>query len=606
MGTRARISLGLLAGWAALCAAPGQAQDHPRLGLYGGVYNANYPLTTGGESGPLNDAALDAEARYHDLVLQPSNITPYRPDIPAALRQRRPNIQLYAYVLGEYIWQVAHADSLVHYPTRYRRLVRDLGGFLYNQLGGEFSGANVNLAKRNAQGRFVVAEGIADLFYSALVTSGQWDGLFIDQLCNSILWMETPTERIDFIRAGYPTLTAFDGAWKAATDTLGDRLRRLVGNDYVLIGNCAQGTKYASFNGWMREDFPNQNGGTWYENMFRDPGGYFIDEQRFRAPRHNYIFTYAANANTPYSSINLRKTRLGLGTAALGDGFGVVGPNDLNGMLYPYYNWWYDEYAVDLTTGRSSADIAHTGWLGRPLAAAYQMIWPGSGNDAVTNPGFESDVTTGWTFQAFDAVGNVSQDIGTAGVGAASARIHIAAAGAFDHSAVFTTTGRLSLTANTNYSATFWAKASTPRTIGVAAGVPGGSPLAGRAVDIGTTWRQYQVVLTPTAGGLAGLQFMVGKNAGDVWLDDCHLQAGVFGVYRRDFQNGIVLVNPSATVQTVPLERAFRKIQGNVDPLVNNGQSVTQVAVPPSDALFLIGDDRIPPAAVNDLQPATP
>jgi hypothetical protein len=87
-----------------------------------------------------------------------------------------------------------------------------------------------------------------------------------------------------------------------------------------------------------------------------------------------------------------------------------------------------------------------------------------------------------------------------------------------------------------------------------------------------------------------------------VWVDDCHYQAGATSIYRRDFQNGIVLINPSNGALTLPLEHAYRKISGTADPAVNDGTSVTTVTVPPSDALFLIGVDQRPPAAVTDLR----
>jgi len=330
------------------------------------------------------------------------------------------------------------------------------------------------------------------------------------------------------------------------------------------------------------------------------------DEQRFRAPTHNYIFTAATPPTDPYSQANLRKERFGLGSAALGSGLGVYGPSNINQRMYPFYQWWFDEYSVDLTSGQSSASLAYTGWLGQPLGPYYQMIWPGTGPDAVTNPSFETDVTTGWTWIVNDGVGTLSRDATTAAVGSASARVTMTTAGQFDYSALMVTTGRISLVAGQNYSATFWAKASTPRTIGVNAGNPGSGAIAGRAVDIGTTWKQYQVVLVPWASGTVSLELWVGKNAGDIWFDDVHLQAGVFGVYRRDFQNGVVLVNPSGTAQTAPLERQYRKITGTVDPVTNNGQLVTQVTVAPSDAIFLIGDDRIPPAPIGDLAPTPP
>ena len=55
-----------------------------------------------------------------------------------------------------------------------------------------------------------------------------------------------------------------------------------------------------------------------------------------------------------------------------------------------------------------------------------------------------------------------------------------------------------------------------------------------------------------------------------MWLDDIHLQNDVTNLYRRDFQNGIVLVNPAAQVMTAPLEREYRKILGTRDPVIND------------------------------------
>jgi len=53
---------------------------------------------------------------------------------------------------------------------------------------------------------------------------------------------------------------------------------------------------------------------------------------------------------------------------------------------------------------------------------------------------------------------------------------------------------------------------------------------------------------------------------------------------------------------TVPLQASFRKILGTVDPTVNDGTWVTEVTVPPSDAIFMIGRDVSPPAAPRDLR----
>ena len=269
----------------------------------------------------------------------------------------------------------------------------------------------------------------------------------------------------------------------------------------------------------------------------------------------------------------------------------------------PYHEWWYDEYAVDLTTGRASPLLQHTGWLGEALGPATQMIWAGSGPDAVVNPDFETDVSTGWLF-VHGVPSSLTRDASTAAEGSASAHVTVPSAAAVSWGIALQSTGTLSLVAGAQYSATFWAKAAVPRSIWVVAGrgIQAGS-FASRSVQLTTDWRRYQVTLLPQQSGSSDLRFYLAGEAGDVWLDDVHFQSGVTMVHRRDFQNGVVLVNPSSSTQRVPLERAYTKIRGTVAPLVNDGLQVSQVDIPPSDALFLIGEDRIPPSAVQDVHP---
>jgi hypothetical protein len=215
----------------------------------------------------------------------------------------------------------------------------------------------------------------------------------------------------------------------------------------------------------------------------------------------------------------------------------------------------------------------------------------------VTNPDFETDVTSGWNFTV-TPLGTLSRDTGTAAVGSASARVTVSGVSSVAWAVAFNTNGELPIVAYQPYSATFWAKASAPRAITVAAGL-----FSETRIPITTDWHQYQVSFVAQSSGSAELQFFLAEVVGDVWIDDAHFQSGVSNVYRRDFQNGVVLVNPSNQVMTVPLARDYRKILGSRDPATNDGSTVTQVTVNPSDALFLIGDDRIPPAAVMDLQP---
>jgi Hypothetical glycosyl hydrolase family 15 len=61
------------------------------------------------------------------------------------------------------------------------------------------------------------------------------------------------------------------------------------------------------------------------------------------------------------------------------------------------------------------------------------------------------------------------------------------------------------------------------------------------------------------------------------------------GVYRRDFANGIALVNPKGNgTQTVTLETSYKKLSGTQDSSVNNGQTVTSVTLNDRDGIILM------------------
>jgi hypothetical protein len=589
------LALLLLVAGAAEAASP----PFPRLGLYGRVRGNGFPLLQ--DDGTLNDTTLDQHARYDELVIEASPCGDHRPDILAALRARHPGISLLAYVAGHLTWFNPAVDTLTDYPYHYWQTVRDLDGFLYNRQGELFPLCNVNIAKK-VGGRYVVAEALADLIYRDIISTGLWDGVFLDIFCDDVRWVETSSDSFDYVRAGYPTNAAFHQAWGEAHSVYGNRLRSLAGdNAFVLVGNCGHSTLYSAFNGWMREGFPFQNGGTWTSNMFRQVGGYFPDDRHFRAPPHNYLFSAADPPSDPYSVLNRRKVRFGLGSAALGEGFGVFGYSDRDVVDYPYYGWWYDEYAVDLATGRSSSSLAHTGYLGQALGPYYQMAWLTGNPDAVANPDFETDLS-GWDFAQY-VPATFTRDQGPTPDGSWSARVHVGQTAAEAYYVRLATIGTIPVTAYRYYSATFWAKAAVPRTFTVGMGLSGVGMLATQETDLTAEWTRYQIVLAAQTSGTAQLQFFFANALGDVWLDDVHFQEGVANVYRRDFQNGIVLVNPLGTPMTVALERPFHKIQGTVSPDVNDGSTVTAVTLAPSDALFLLGDDVLAPAPVTDMRP---
>ena len=591
----------LLAAVAATAAAAPSA--YPRVGLYGSVLGGGFPYTRA--DGSLDTLEIGHAARFSEVTLDVYPISPYRPDIVAAMRARNPNLTVLGYVLAEDIWNAADADSLNHIPTLIRHTVRDLNGFLYDKATGlEYTGFCINIAKKDASGHFVVAEALGNIFRDHIIATGTWDGIFTDVFCHTVGWTQSMTgHTIDYQRAGYATLADLDVAWSAACDTLASHLRRDGGPGFLLVGNGGPSAEHPWYDGWMRENFPNQQGGTWASNMLGDVAsrGYFHDDADFVQPPQNWIFSAASGiAGQEYSTQSTTAVRFGLASAALGEGLHCFGPGEKNVSVAPYQDWWYDEYAVDLATGQSSQALQQTGWLGQAMGPAYNFVWAGTAPDAITNTSFESDVTSGWTFGQFaPASATLSRDATTAAVGVASAKVHITAASTVDWNVNLTSVGKLTLFAGNSYAATFRCKASAPRTLRVVASNSG----ADRLLTVDTNWKQYQVILTPTTSIAATLAFFLGTQAGDVWFDDVHFQAGATSVWRRDFQNGIVLVNPTELSLTVPLETSFRRIVGTRAPLVNNGALSAANVVPPHDALFLIraAIDRTRPAAVVNL-----
>ena len=87
--------------------------------------------------------------------------------------------------------------------------------------------------------------------------------------------------------------------------------------------------------------------------------------------------------------------------------------------------------------------------------------------------------------------------------------------------------------------------------------------------------------------------------SGVVWFDEYDSKLGKAvtvpattawqkGVYRRDFENGIALVNPKGNGPVeVTLEEDFRRLDGKQAPSVNNGQLTRKVLLQDRDGIIL-------------------
>ncbi|HTX87104.1 MAG TPA: putative glycoside hydrolase [Candidatus Nanoarchaeia archaeon] len=81
------------------------------------------------------------------------------------------------------------------------------------------------------------------------------------------------------------------------------------------------------------------------------------------------------------------------------------------------------------------------------------------------------------------------------------------------------------------------------------------------------------------------------------------------GLWRRDFENGIVVVNSTGQTQNyATTDEVFTKLSGAQDPIVNNGSRVNLVSIAADDAVVLLGDlasRKIPATAAIAPTPTT-
>lgn len=67
-----------------------------------------------------------------------------------------------------------------------------------------------------------------------------------------------------------------------------------------------------------------------------------------------------------------------------------------------------------------------------------------------------------------------------------------------------------------------------------------------------------------------------------------------FGVWRRDFEGGVALVNPKGNgAKTVTVEAGLRRIAGKQDQQVNNGQPADSITLQDGDGIILVRDSFV-------------
>jgi hypothetical protein len=223
-------------------------------------------------------------------------------------------------------------------------------------------------------------------------------------------------------------------------------------------------------------------------------------------------------------------------------------------------DWWYDEYDFN---------------LGAPLGPSSFVSPPISPANLITNGSFELPFSNNWTFTVDASAGSAAtleRTTAVAAVGNYSAHIAVTAAPPPQTpSFVQFYQGGISLVKGSNYTLSFWARASSPRNMQVAVLKDGGdyeSYGLYLPASLTSSWRQYAYTFAASTTATDGeVDFNFGEQTGDTWIDGVTLELAADSIYRRDYTNGTALLNGTTSQQTISLEPGFQRFSGLQAPL---------------------------------------
>ncbi len=401
--------------------------------------------------------------------------------------------------------------------------------------------------------------------------------------------------------------------WGDGLDNFYQSVRNRVGSNKRVVGGWRESRGLPSLNGvqmenWLvtGDDFPfnpnyRGNGGALSQfhnyqihNQFhRRSDGY--TETLTKHPSRTFPGTKNSGPNPPVPSTNA-SFRFGFGMTLLADGHYAR----QNSELHPAP--WYDEYAVNVTPGSSTyghaiasnpnneaAIRANKGWLGRPLGPReriYSDLVFASQNNLVGNGSFDSSID-GWQLRNLQGY----RDTSTKFHGAASLRTtgHSSFTGSVGGASI---RGPLiSMVQGREYTLSFAMRSSRPRDVYLRLDYSNNQGLA-LATE---RWTRVVWTMTATSSGSFRPIINLGRESSTVWIDDVHVFDGDPNLFRRDFDNGVVVVNATPKGRTVSLGESLQRIRGTGQDSINNGGTVNSVYLPPYDAAILVRRDGVSP-----------
>lgn len=312
-----------------------------------------------------------------------------------------------------------------------------------------------------------------------------------------------------------------------------------------------------------------------------------------KGPLYTDIFNRLTTKLYPQKSLNVshnKDFRMAFGFTLLGDGFYVH--EDSNGTYDP----WWDEFAVNVQKGSPTYGHAiasnpsneslikqHKGWLGGALGPRFRVVDSSNfalQNNLISNSDFETN-TSGWT-----SVGGVtlSRETSTNKVYAGNASLGASGANTTNLSSARIVSPSFAVQAGQPYTVSFMIKAAEERDARVRIGWDG----IYYDIRVAPVWRRITVTSYPETSENRSLMLEIGRENTEIWLDDVYVFRGEGGIHRRDYENGIVVVNSTNQSQTIDLNGSFQRILGTGQDSINDGSTLTQVTIDSYDSAILV------------------
>jgi len=413
---------------------------------------------------------------------------------------------------------------------------------------------------------------LKDFINQQVLDNGLWDGVFLDGCYSGLPWNEAPD--LDLNRDGIVDDFSWrNQQWQAGLNPFLQSLRA-ENPGKICIGNAAY--SYGdNLNGAMLEEWqdpiPEFNFGlTWMEFMAR----YQSMDSDFQSPTYNMIQARQPNNQ----QTNYRHMRFTLSTAMLGDAYYGIdyGPNDHSDT------WWYDEYNVNLGEPLSVNEYLDPSQIANGNFSSGQNYWE-----------MELHYPNTANLSIISSTGNPYAQINITNLEA-----NLPESLEYKIMLKHVNDPNFSFSHQNYYKISLRAKASSPRLIRAVIARSNGDYAwlmnSSLTCQLDTDWQTYEFYVQANnpqnyQGSDIRLCINLAQAASTVCIDDVKIQRLPNGFVRsREYEHGLVICNPGNSSVSIPLSETYYRIQGTQDPIINNGNSCTQISIAAQDGIILL------------------